>query len=424
MGIKTKWWVAELAHHNLRTVIRFEVSRTLVKKKFWLITLLVPIAVGIVIALVALGNASAANSVDARSDAELAFTYSDASGYVDPAVASALGGTVVTDDAAAIAAVKSGAEDAHFVFPVDPISESTEVYGADKGLFENGGYAGVANQVLMGSAQNLIGDPALSVLVQGNVPITVTTFTDGEEAAGFSGVIPPLIFLAIFFLVFFLLSNQMLASTLEEKEGRVTEMILTTVNPNTLIGGKIISLFVVGFVQVLVFLVPVLVAYVFFRTSLDLPDIDLSAFTFNPIQMIVGALLALGGFALFTGTLVAIGAVMPTAKDAGSWFSGLLILMISPAYAFSLIISDPQNPVVALFTYFPYSAPTTAMLRNAFGSLGGGEAAIIIAGLFLLSAVVLRVAVRLFRYGSIEYAKKVSFKTVFFRPKTARAMQG
>ncbi|WP_233200495.1 hypothetical protein [Cryobacterium sp. M15] len=99
------------------------------KRKFWFITLLVPIAIGIVIALVSLGNSTAASTINAQSDARLTFTYSDASGYVDPAVATALGGTIVTDDAAAIAAVKSGEEDAHFVYPADPAKTPTQVYG-------------------------------------------------------------------------------------------------------------------------------------------------------------------------------------------------------------------------------------------------------------------------------------------------------
>ncbi|POH70861.1 sodium transporter [Cryobacterium zongtaii] len=410
-----------MGQHNLRTVIGFEVGRTLGKKKFWVITLLVPIAIGIVVGLVTLGNTSSMSNIDAQSDAKLTFTYSDASGYVDPAVAAALGGTPVTDDASAIADVKAGEEDAHFVYPADPATTPTQVYGIDKGLFGNGEYEGVATQVLITSAQDQIGDPALTTMAQGDVSVTSTTYTDGEEAAGFMGVIPPLIFLAMFFLTFTLLSNQMLTSTLEEKENRVTEMILTTLNPTALISGKIISVFIVGFVQVLVFLVPVAVGYLFFRTSLNLPEVDLASFTFDPGQMIVGALLALGGFALFTGTAVAIGAVMPNAKDAGGWFTALIILMIVPLYSVSLVLSDPHSAVVQVFTYFPYSAPITAMLRNAFGSLAGWEAAIVITELFLLSAVVLQLAVRLFRYGSIEYTNRVSFKTVF-AGRTARSL--
>ena len=90
-----------MAQHNLRTVVAFEVTRTLGRKKFWLITLLVPAAIAIVIALIVLSNTSVESNSAAQADAELAFTYSDASGYIDPATATAFGGTVVTDDAAA-----------------------------------------------------------------------------------------------------------------------------------------------------------------------------------------------------------------------------------------------------------------------------------------------------------------------------------
>ena len=97
----------------------------------------------------------------------------------------------------------------------------------------------------------------------------------------------------------------------------------------------------------------------------------MSGFTFDPMRMIIGALLGLGGFALSTGTLVAIGAVMPTAKDAGSWFSALIVLIIVPLYSLSQVLLDPNSPVVQVFTNFPYSAPITAMLRNAFSSFAG-----------------------------------------------------
>jgi ABC-2 type transport system permease protein len=413
--------VPEVKQHNLRTVIGFEVRRTLGKKRFWLMTLGVPIAIGIVFALVIIGNIVADNNFDDQSESEFSFTYTDGSGFIDPGVASALGGTATSDPAEAIASVKAGKQDAHFVYPADPTTAPTEVYGVDKGLFENGKYSEIATQVLIKSAQEQIGDPALANLAQGNVQISATTFTDGREAAGLMGIVPPLIFLVMFFLMFFLLANQMLTSTMEEKENRVTEMILTTLNPTALITGKIISLFVVGFVQALVFLLPVLVGYVFFRSTLNLPNIDLSSFTFDPAQMIVGALLAIGGFALFTSTTVAIGAVTPTAKDAGNIFSGLAVLMFIPLYAAPLIISDPQGPVAQLFTYFPYSAPVTAMLRNAFESLTGWEAAIAITELFLLSALVLQIAVRLFRTGSIQYNNRVSLKIIFARSKALKA---
>ncbi|MGO4856223.1 ABC transporter permease [Arthrobacter sp. 2MCAF14] len=80
-----------------------------------------------------------------------------------------------------------------------------------------------------------------------------------------------------------------------------------------------------------------------------------------------GALLPLGGFALFTAVLVAIGVFMSTAKEAGVVFGPLVALIFVPFYAISLILSDPHSPAVQAFTYFPFSAPVTAMLRNGFG---------------------------------------------------------
>ena len=138
---------------------------------------------------------------------------------------------------------------------------------------------------------------------------------------------------------------------------------------------------------------------------------------FEPGPLITGALLLLGGFTLFTAVLVAIGAVMPTAKEAGVIFGPLMALIFVPFYAISLILSDPHSPAVQAFTYFPLSAPVTAMLRNGFGTLGTPEAIIVIAELFILGILVLRLAVHLFRYGSIQYSSKLSItKTLRHRP--------
>jgi len=73
-------------------------------------------------------------------------------------------------------------------------------------------------------------------------------------------------------------------------------------------------------------------------------------------------------------------------------------------------VSDPQALIVQIFTYFPFSAPVTAMLRNGFGSLNPLESAIVIAELFAFGFIALRLAVYLFRYGSIEYSKKLSIR--------------
>jgi len=403
--------------HNLGTVVSFEVVRTLTKRRFWIATLIVPVALAIVIGLVVSSNEATISQTESQKFARFTFTYSDASGYVNPAVAQALGGTEAPDRTRAIEAVKSGVTDAHFDYPADPAKQPTRVYGVDNGIFENGKYSAVATHILITSARETIGDNTLTTLVEGTFPIISTTFKDGRQSGGINEVIPPMAFLAIFYVVIILLGNQMAMSLLEEKENRVTEMILTTLDPTTLVAGKVVSLFIIGVVQMLAFALPVAAGYIFFRTELNLPYLDLSNLVFSPGPMIVGALLLIGGFTLFTTTLVAIGAVMPTARDAGQVVAPLMILIFVPFYTVSLVVSDPHAFIVQLFTYFPYSAPVTAMLRNGFGSLSAVEATIVIAELFGLGIITLRLAVRLFRYGSISYTDKVSIRAGLARQK-------
>jgi ABC-2 type transport system permease protein len=401
-------------------VVDFEFTRTMKKRAFWIATLSIPVVMAIVFALVYLSNSSTAASEDAQKTAAVAFTYTDESGLIAPDIATAMGGKETADPGQALQDVKAGVADAYFAYPAEPASQPVKVYGTDQGIFENGKYDAVAKQLLTASAQAAVGSPQLTAAASGDVKTESQTFKDGQATGGFGSAIPPLMFLLIFYVSIILLSNQMLNSTLEEKENRVTEMILTTLNPTTLIIGKVIALFMVGLIQILVFLTPIVVGFLFFRDKLAIPDLDLSTITFDPGTMVVGALLLLGGFTVFTGLLVAIGAIMPTAKDGGTIFGPLMALIFVPFYAISLIISDPRAPIVQIFTYFPLSAPVTALLRNSFGTLSPLESTIIIAELFITGFLILRLAVHLFRYGSIQYSSKLSIAGTF-RKRTAPA---
>jgi len=410
-----------VASHNLKTVIGFEFFRVLKKKRFWVTTLAIPAALAVVFGLVFISGQSSSTTADAQKNTRLTFQYSDASGLVTDTLAGTFGGTRTTDDAAAIAAVRAGALDAYFAFPADPATQPVRVYGSDKGVFQNGTYDAVAKQILVSAAQQKINSTQLTAVAQGDVKVTSQTYKGGQVSGGIGVVIPPLLFLVIFYLSIVMLGNQMLSSTLEEKENRVTEMILTTLNPTTLIVGKVIALFMVGLVQMLIFALPVVVGYVFFRSNLNLPDVDLSHLTLQAGPMLVGALLLAGGFILFTGTLVAIGAVVPTVKEAGTAFAPLMIMLFLPFYVVSLIVSDPHALIVQIFTYFPFTAPVTAMLRNGLGSLSPLESAIVIAELFTIGLIALRLAVHLFRYGSLEYSRKLSIRNTFHRRHSAGA---
>ena len=401
--------------HNLGTVIAFEVTRTLRKRTFWIVTLAVPVIVGVIFGLSYLSNTSTSQSAKQQSQERVSFVYTDASGLIGPALAAELGGRLATDPARAEADARAGRVQAYFAYPAHPETEPVTISAQDLGLFDNGRYEAVAQRLLQAAVQAKIGTPELASLASRGAVVYTVTYANGAPSGGLGTVIPPLLYLVVFYFVILFLGNQMLNSTVEEKENRVTEMILTTLNATTLIVGKVIALFAIGLVQMLVFAAPVVVALVFFRDRVSIPNVDLSTLTFDPQRMFVGALVLLGGFVLFTGTLVAVGAIMPTAKEAGAVFGTLIVVLFVPFYAMTLIVSDPGALIVQVFTYFPFTAPITALIRNSFGSLLGWQAALVVAELLVLGVVVLRLAVQLFRYGSTQYTSKVSLRGAFAR---------
>lgn len=410
-----------MARHNLRTVVRFEVVRDLTKPGFWIAILAVPALLVVVGLLVTLSGSGTEASTAAIEKSRFAFGYSDASGLIDPALAARAGGHVVAASDGP-AQVRAGTLTAFIAYPAKPATQTVRVWAADTGFVDNGRYSAAAENLLTASVQQRIGSAALASLAGGQVNTDVTTYEPGGATSpGLAAVIPPLLYLLLFYLLILLLGNQMLNALLEEKENRVTEMVLTTIDPTDLIIGKVVSLFVVAMVQILVFAIPLGIGYLFFRTSLNIPDLGLNGLSLDPQRMIIGALILVTGFALFTGTLVALGAAMPTAKDAGPIFGGMMLVIFIPFYVVSLIVTDPGAPIVQFFTFFPYSAPITALVRNGFDNLPLWQGIVVIVELALASVVVLRVAVRLFRSGSISYTSRVDLRIALRRdPDRAR----
>jgi ABC-2 type transport system permease protein len=397
--------------HNLRTVFGFEFSRTIRRKSFWVTTLAIPVLIGAVIALSYFSDKSAGKEATQASQQKFSFMVLDESKLVSPVVLKAVKAEKAVSKPAGIAAVANGQVDAFFYYPPNPVKNPVEVYAKDVGITKNDKYTAVAQQLLQSSVQATVGSPEKLALISTPPNTELTTYANGKTVDdGLNRALPPAVFIILFYLVIILLGNQMLSSTTEEKENRVIEMILTTVSSTSLIIGKILSMMAVGLLQIIVTLIPPVVGYIYFRSSLNVPDIDLTKLVFDPAQMAVGALAFAGGFLVFTGLLVAIGAAMPTAKEANRFFGVAVIAMVLPVYAIAAIITDPNTLIVRIFTYFPVTAPVTIMIRNASGNLTTHEAVIGVAIALVSGVLAIAIAIRSFKYGTLQYSRKLTLK--------------
>jgi ABC-2 type transport system permease protein len=398
--------------HNLGTVFRFEVTRTLKKKSFWIMALAFPLLIGAVFAIVFFSNDATDKAAEDTKNQHFSMAITDTAGVIPDAMLHAVKAERVTDKQAAIDKVMAGKLDAYFYYPSDLKKNKVEVYAKDVGLFDNGRYEGVAKVLLQQSIAGKV-DPQTTAILQDKVGFNAVTYKNGKQFDGFKELIAPGIFLVLFYFLIAMFGNQMLTSTTEEKENRVIEMILTTIEPRALIVGKILSLIVLAAIQVVIILVPTILAYLLFREQLQLPDIDLTQIPLDPARIAVGASIFILSFLLFTGLLVAIGAAAPTAKEAGGFFGVIMILIFGPLYAVTLFISQPDTLLVKILSFFPLTAPIPLMLRNAVGNLSFTEAGIAIVILAISAVIALAIAVRMFRYGALEYSRRLSLKVIF-----------
>lgn len=399
--------------HNLSTVLRFEFVRTIKKPTFWISILALPLLIA---AFGGIAYYSAEKSEEAADKVDKTFSIAikDKSGLISDQALKQVGAKRIDTKQAGIEAVKSGDTTAFFYYPSKPAKQSVEIYAEDVGLAKNPRYGQVAQSLLGQAAAQKAGSPEVVALLSQEADVDTTTYKNGEQTPGLLRVVGPGIFLVLLYFSLVMLSGQMLTSTTEEKENRVTEMILTTIKSQTLIVGKILAILAVGLLQAAVILIPLVVGYLYFGSQLNIPEVDISKIQLELTPMLLGAVIFAASFMLFTGLLVAIGAAVPTAKEANQFLGFVFVLLfVPPAYAGPVIVTDPSQLIVQIFSYFPLTAPITLLLRNAVGNLGPVEATIGVGVLVISSIIAVTIAIRIFRFGAIEYSRRIDVKTLF-----------
>ena len=213
---------------------------------------------------------------------------------------------------------------------------------------------------------DLGGDPAeVSAALAQAVP-QVTLIGDQDDfspGAFFSG------FVVIFVLFFVLIqsSSVIMMGVVEEKSSRVVEILLATVRPAVLLGGKILGVGMYALVQALQMMLPLLFA-AWYLEFLDMLEIGV-----GPLLVNFGVWFVLG-FAVFTILFGGLAALVSRQEDIGSISTPMILLMMVPLYlAIYLVPNSPDGQATQILTQVPFFAPFMVPMRAAFGGITMGE---------------------------------------------------
>ena len=157
------------------------------------------------------------------------------------------------------AALLTGDIEAYFVFPASYVETGVvqQYRTADKGIFSDGDIPALLQTLVIQALISSAVTPEIAARVQKPAVVeTIRLTTKGEidtkERDEFSLFVIPYAFSMLLFFAIAFTSSSLVQSVTEEKQTRTIEVLLSSLSPFTLMGGKILGLGVAGLFQVLV----------------------------------------------------------------------------------------------------------------------------------------------------------------------------
>lgn len=243
-----------------------------------------------------------------------------------------------------------------------------------------------------------------------------------EETATSSMLSYALGFLATFVLYMFIMlyGNMVMNSIIEEKNNRVLELVVTSVNPSWLMMGKIIGVGLVALTQMLVWAAIILVCSGWLMPALTsmasggdasmMAAIgQLSDVGFMGQYMLFLILFLIGGYFFYASIYAAIGSAVDNLQDA-SQLQTVAVLPIILAFVISMtVVNDPNSSLAMWTSFIPFTSPMVMMARMPFG-IDTWQTILSIVILYVGFIGMVWVAAKIYRVGIFMYGKKPTYK--------------
>lgn len=386
---------------KIGTVYKFEMTRQLKKPSFWIMMLLFPLAICAILGISMLSGAGVDSVIEGGNFEDKKIAVIDEAGILGESKSMFIEAETVD---AGIEGVKNKEYDIFYYVPANLTETNTiKIYdrAEDAGLFSFNSipFANTLKyEVYKGLDQNQI-----SIIENTLKYETVDLDEKGESVNILGRAIVPIAILAIFYILICVFGNRLTMALVEEKENRISEMLLTSLSAKELVIGKILSLITLGFIQIAVLLIPVIAALIIFRDNQMVAGI-LSIIEINPGMIIGNVALLLVSYFLFAGACTLVGSLVPTARDASNYVGVAIVFIIAPLIMMSNFIGNNPNVATYIMSYFPLTAPIALMLRNAFGNLPTYELIIGIIDLAVASVFVLSLTIKSFQKNVINFS--------------------
>ncbi|MFF5113377.1 ABC transporter permease [Streptosporangium sp. NPDC000509] len=277
------------------------------------------------------------------------------------------------DEAAASAAVTAGDVDAAVVDGRKVLADG-EV-DRDLGLLLESANQAAQTERRLGEAGL---DPAKVAEAMRVAPLEQVSIGADTRYAGVRVGIASLLVMVLFFLLIYS-SMYVAMGVVEEKGSRIVEILLTSVRPWQLLGGKIVGLGALALANMVVIIVAGLGAAAATGLAADLPP--------GMTGIVVSALFwFVLGYAFFAAMAAALGSLVSRQEDANSVLTPMTMLMMVTYLVAYFAAVQPNSPVARILSLVPPFSSMVMPVRMAGGEVFAWEIALA-AVLMLLATV-------------------------------------
>lgn len=241
-----------------------------------------------------------------------------------------------------------------------------------------------------------------------NMQISVTSEILGKNSAKNYMYTYILVFILYFLILFY---GQMIAvAVTTEKSNRAIEILVTSVNPNSLIFGKVLAGAIAGILQMTVILGAGFGAYHMFKDKwggmldflFDIPGKVLLSF------VIFGIL----SYLLYAFIYGALGAMVSKTEDISKSSSTITFIYVASFLIGMFCLSDCNGLLAKVASFIPFTSGNAMFIRISMGSVAVWE--ILVSGVLLVGSCVVTgiLAAKLFRFGTLYYGNPLKIRSV------------
>ena len=315
---------------------------------------------------------------------------------------------VYPDESSARSALNNSEIQAFFVLPANyPQALQTELYYEEK---PPGSEAwGRLDDFIRLNLVSSLAQPLQERLLDGSQIIVIDINSNRQfDQENFINILLPIVAGLLFFVATMTASSYMLKVVAEEKENRTMEIMVTSVSPNQLIGGKTLGLLAASLTQLLIYVIAGAAALLIAAQYIDF----IGQLTIPWEYLGILALFFFPAYFLNAGVMVAIGGAYEELQH-GQQIAGFVnLIFLLPLFMLVVFFENPSSPLIVLLTLFPPTAFLTIAIRWGLSTVPAWQLIVSWVLLVFSAGWTVWAAVRIFRIGMLQYGQPLSRKVI------------